>query len=170
MSESDMVIRPELDFDQIHERGEGYSTERAKATKKALRHLHTLETMAVNIYKFQITKSRSPLNTLLVAAMANEMTHLQDFQIALYEYNLHPSKLRAAYWLVGFSFGLGSRILGRRSILRTGIWVEKKAVRDYAHILAEVEWDEETRKVVAKNAADEDAHVARWTRTLAETR
>ena len=76
MAADDQVIRTELRFQDVRDRGEGYPASRLKAIKKAMRKLHALETMAVNIYKYEITSARSPLNIQLVAAMANEMTHL----------------------------------------------------------------------------------------------
>lgn len=162
MADSDLVIRPELRLRDIHERGVGYPVARLDAIKKAMQKLHTLETMAVNIYKYEITSERDALNTQLVAAMANEMTHLQDFQTKLYEYGLRPRKTRFAFWLVGFFLGAGSRLLGPRRILKTNIWAEKKAVLEYQHFLRDVEWDEETRPLVAKDGADEESHVERW--------
>jgi demethoxyubiquinone hydroxylase (CLK1/Coq7/Cat5 family) len=169
MNDDDQVIRPELRFQDVHDRGEGYSSARLKAIKQAMQKLHTLETMAVNIYKYEITSERNTLNIQLVAAMANEMTHLQDFQTKLYEYELRPRKTRFAFWLVGFALGTGSRLLGPRRILKTNIWAEKKAVLDYQRFLREVEWDEETRLFVAKDGADEEGHVERWTRLLGES-
>ena len=168
MTEGDQVIRPELRFEDVHERGKGYPPARLKAIKKATQKLHTLETMAVNIYKYEITSEPSALNTYLVAAMANEMTHLQDFQTKLYEYGFRPRKTRFAFWLVGFALGAGSRLLGPRRVLKTNIWAEKKAVLDYQHFLRDVEWDEETRPLVAKDGADEDGHVERWTQLLGQ--
>src|SRR5664279_2199498 len=126
MSEDEQIIRPELRFKEIRDRGVGYPAARLKAIKQAMQKLHTLETMAVNIYKYEITSKRSALNIQLVAAMANEMTHLQDFQTKLYEYKLRPRKTRFAFWLVGFALGTGSRLLGPRRILKTNIWAEKK--------------------------------------------
>ena len=168
MAADDQVIRTELRFQDVRDRGEGYTASRLKAIKKAMRKLHALETMAVNIYKYEITSARSPLNIQLVAAMANEMTHLQDFQTKLYEYDLRPSKSRFAFWLVGFSLGTGARLLGPRRILKTNIWAEKKAVLDYQRFLRDVEWDEETRPFVARDGADEESHVARWTELLSK--
>ncbi|NIN00370.1 MAG: hypothetical protein GTO24_20505, partial [candidate division Zixibacteria bacterium] len=66
--------------------------------------------------------------------MCNEMTHVQDFQIKLYEYGWRPSKLRWAFWIVGLVIGFGSRLLGRRAILKTSIWLEKKAVHHYGQL------------------------------------
>jgi len=161
------IIRPEMREDQFNLRGEGVSAERLAAIRKGLRTLHTLELMAQTIYKFQLTKERSRMNNVLIAAMCNEMGHYQDFQVKLYEYGFRPSVLRAAYWMVGFAFGFGSRLLGRRAMLRTGVWVESKAVHHYAELLDTIEWDDETRKVIEKDQADEDGHVRRWRGLLA---
>jgi demethoxyubiquinone hydroxylase (CLK1/Coq7/Cat5 family) len=169
VDDSDIIIRPEMRFDQVTQRGAGYPAVRLADIRKALQKLHALETMAVNIYKYEISKDRTPLDTYLTAAMANEMTHLQDFQTKLYEHNLRPSKLCFGFWLVGIVLGLGSRMMGPRRILKTGIWAEKKAVNDYAHFLRDVQWDEDTNPIVEKDAADEAAHVARWTRLLNES-
>ncbi len=143
-------------------RGQGMTSDRLKRIKKGLLTLHTLETMAVNIYKFQVRKKREELDLQLIVAMTNEMTHLQDFQAKLFEYGFRPSKIRVFYWLVGLIFGLFSKLSGERAILKTGVWVEKKAVAHYEKLLHEVDWDEETRKVVEKDQADEFGHIARW--------
>ncbi|MBU2559763.1 demethoxyubiquinone hydroxylase family protein [archaeon] len=118
--------------------------------------------MAVNIYKFQITKKESELNRHLIAAMANEMTHVQDFQVKLFEYGWKPSMLRWGYWVVGFVFGFFSRLFGKKAILKTGIWVETKAVHHYGELIRKVDWDEDTRRIIEKDQADEHGHVNRW--------
>ena len=160
------VIRPEMRADDFKMRGEGFAPRRLAAIKKGLRTLHTLELMAQTIYKFQLTRESSEINRQLVAAMCNEMGHYQDFQVKLYEYGFRPSLLRWAYWIVGFVFGFGSRIMGKKAVFRTGIWVESKAVHHYAQLLKTIEWDEETRKVIEKDQADEDGHIARWRNLL----
>ncbi|UCD51679.1 MAG: demethoxyubiquinone hydroxylase family protein [Phycisphaerales bacterium] len=156
------IIRPQMRSEDFAMRGEGFAPQRLTAIRKGLRTLHTLELMAQTIYKFQLTKEKNEVNRQLVAAMCNEMGHYQDFQVKLYEYGFRPSIFRAAYWAVGFVFGFGSRLLGRKAIFKTGIWVESKAVRHYAELLETVEWDEETRRVIEKDQADEDGHVQRW--------
>ncbi|NLV72817.1 MAG: hypothetical protein GXY46_09510 [Actinobacteria bacterium] len=122
--------------------------------------------MATNIYKCQITSKASDLNTQLTAAMCNEMTHMQDFQTKLYEHGFKPSKLRWAYWMVGYVFGLGSRMLGTRQMLKTGVWTETKAVHHYSQLLEDIEWDDDTRALIEKNQADEHGHIQRWDRLL----
>jgi demethoxyubiquinone hydroxylase (CLK1/Coq7/Cat5 family) len=161
------VIRPEMRVENVKVRGGDFLPGRKAAVHKGLRTLHTLEIMAVNTYKCQITSRPCALNTNLTAAMCNEMTHMQDFQTKLYEHGLKPSKLRWTYWLVGYVFGLGSRVFGSRCILKTGAWVERKAVHDYGKLLANIEWDEETRAVIEKDQADESGHIERWEYLLA---
>jgi ubiquinone biosynthesis monooxygenase Coq7 len=156
------VIRPEMRLADLKLRGQGMPSKKLKRIRRGLRTLHTLETMAVNIYKFQITKKESELNLQLTGAMSNEMTHLQDFQIKLFEYGFRPSKLRILFWIVGFVSGLLSRLAGKKAILKTGIWAEKKAVGHYGKLLREIDWDEETRKIIEKDQADEYSHIKRW--------
>lgn len=160
------IIRPQMRTEDIQMRGQGMSSVRLKSIGKALVTFHTLETMAVSIYQFQITRKSSEHNRQLVAAMCNEMTHLQDFQTALFEYGARPSPLRWAYWLVGFTIGFFSRLRGTRAILKTGIWVETKAVNHYAELLKTIDWDENLRKMIEKDQADEDDHIRRWQNLL----
>ena len=156
------IIRPQVRNEDIRLRGRGMSPDRLRKLKKGLRTLSTLELMASTIYRFQITTEESDLNRHLIAAMFNEMTHYQDFQAKLYEFGSKPSILGWAYWIVGFKIGFFSRLLGKKTILKTGIWVETKAVRHYAELLRSIEWDEETRRIVEKNQADEKGHIRQW--------
>ena len=160
------IIRPQMRSEDFQIRGRQMKPERLRAIKKGLLALNTLELMASTIYRFQITGEDSELNRQLVAAMCNEMTHYQDFQVKLYEFGLRPSIVRWAFWIVGFVFGFGSRILGRARILKTGIWVETKAVHHYAKLLETIDWDDETRRVIEKDQADEHGHVERWKKML----
>jgi demethoxyubiquinone hydroxylase (CLK1/Coq7/Cat5 family) len=166
MSYDVSIIRPEMHEDDVRMRVGAARGRDAAAIRNGLVTLHTLELMAVNIYKYQTTSAETEHNRLLVAAMCNEMTHLQDFQVKLFEHGWRPSRLRWAYWVVGWLFGTVSRLRGPGAILRMGIWVETKAVRHYARLLGTVPWDERTRHIIEKNRADEEGHVARWKNLL----
>jgi len=163
------MVRPPILHNQIVLRGHHLSPQSRSKVKNALRTLHSLEIMAVNTYRFQITQTDDALNRELIAAMCNEMTHVQDFTVKLYEYGLTPSLFRWAWWLVGFGIGFGSRLLGKKAILKTGIFVETKAVHHYAELLNAAEWDDPTRHVIEKDQADEDGHIQTWSRLLSET-
>jgi demethoxyubiquinone hydroxylase (CLK1/Coq7/Cat5 family) len=157
-----LTVRPMMLVGDFKFRAQGMPKKKLKDIKKGLHTLHTLETMAVNIYKYQISKKGTEHDLKLIVAMGNEMTHLQDFQVKLYEYGFHPSALRCLYWLVGFGIGLFSRFIGETAVFKTGIWAEEKAVRHYRNLLKEVEWDEETRRIIEKNQADEFGHILLW--------
>ena len=160
------IIRPQMRNEDVKLRGQEMSSSRLKAIRKGLLTLHTLELMAANIYKFQITNKPSELNRQLIAAMCNEMTHYQDFHVKLLEYGFKPGKLRWAYWIVGFVFGFGSRLLGTKAILKTGIWVETKAVQRYDELLNSIDWDEDSHRIIEKDQADEYGHINRWKKLL----
>lgn len=168
MDSDTSIIRPQVKLGDISIRGQNMPPETLREIKKGLVTFHTLELMAVNIYKFQLTGKKSELNVQLIAAICNEMTHYQDFQIKLYEYGWKPSKLRGAYWVVGFFFGYVSRMFGTSAMLKTGIWVESKAIDHYDKLLNEINWDDDTRKIIEKNQADEHGHKERWKKMLNE--
>lgn len=158
------IIRPEVIHDSVKvNRGEGMTKERLKKIHKALLTLHNLENMAANIYRFQICKCNSDeLNKELIAAMLNEMGHIEDFQVKLYEFGMKPSIMMYFWQAVGFVFGIYSRLQGEKGIRKMGIFVESKAVSHYDELLESVEWDEDTRKVIEKDQADEYGHIKRW--------
>jgi ubiquinone biosynthesis monooxygenase Coq7 len=156
------VLRPRVELNDIHQRGKDASPEKLKSVRKGLRTLHNLELMATTIYRFQITKEENERNRQLVAAMCNEASHYADFTVKLYEYGFKPFKLRWFWWFVGVFFGLGSRILGPKTILKTGIWVETQAVHHYGKLLETIEWEEETREVIEKDREDETIHIRHW--------
>ena len=156
------IVRPQMRIEDFQMRGQGMSSERLKGIKKGLLALHTLETMAANIYRFQITNKSCEHNRRLITAMCNEMTHIQDFQVKLFEYGCKPSKLRWVFWMVGFIVGFTSRLMGTKAILKAGIWVETKAVHHYGELLKTIDWEEGTRKIIEKFQADEYEHIKTW--------
>lgn len=158
------IIRPEIKREQIiFNRGEGMTKERLKSIKKALLTFHNLENMAANVYRFQISsKHTDALNRELITAMLNEMGHIEDFQVKLYEYGFKPSIMMYAYQIVGMLFGTASRLMGEKAIRALGVWVESKAVSHYDELLETIEWDEDTRKVIEKDQADEYGHIKTW--------
>ena len=161
------LIRPPLEPMDITFRHHLIDPANLSKAQSCLRKLHTFEIMAANIYKHQITSYSDPFNLVLIQAMANEMTHIQDFQIKLYEYGTKPSPIRWVFWLVGVIIGLSTRFLGRKTILKAGIWVEQKAVEDYQKIINSVPWDPETLKTIQRNLNDEVHHIQTFKENLA---
>lgn len=163
------LVRTDQHFSDFEFRGEGIPSDNLKSIRKGLFTLQNLEIMATTIYQFQISGSRDEVNRQLVAAMANEMTHIQDFKIKIYEYGWKPSKRKVFYWIVGFIIGFLSRLLGKKMILKTGIWVEQKAVHHYGELLSTIDWDEDTRKIIEKDQSDEVIHIEHWKELLGKS-
>lgn len=44
--------------------------------------------------------------------------------------------------------------------------VEKEAIKHYNKLLGTIDWDQDTRKVLEKNLADEKEHVKRWEKLI----
>ncbi|NLX07635.1 MAG: ferritin-like domain-containing protein [Phycisphaerae bacterium] len=160
------VIRPEVRIEQFKIRGHAMSRRKRRAIRRGLRRLCNLETLAVGVYRYQIHRRMCEHNRELIAAMCNEMTHLQDYMVKLFEYSGRPSWIRGLYGWAGAMVGFGSRLMGRTRSLRAGIWVEKGTIEDYRALLKSVEWDDETRAVIEKNLADEHGHIGRWKELL----
>lgn len=160
------IIRPEMRVGEVHERAEGMEPNRLRKIRKTLRFLHKLELMAIGIYRYQISSKRPELNKHLIPAMCNEMTHFQDFQVKLFEHGCAPSRLRWMQWMAGMIIGIVSSLCGTKTILKCNIWLENKAICAYTEFIEDIDWDDQTRKIVEKDRADEMAHANRWKELL----
>jgi ubiquinone biosynthesis monooxygenase Coq7 len=156
------LIRNEMKIEEIKMRAPGEDPGRLAEIRKGLRTLHTFEVMAVNIYRMQIRSKQDRLDCELIKAMGNEMTHVQDFQIKLYEYGSKASPIRWIMGLAGIFIGLASSLGGAKSIAKTGIWVEAKAVGHYQKLIKSVPWDKDTLAVIEKDLSDEYHHIDTW--------
>jgi ubiquinone biosynthesis monooxygenase Coq7 len=110
----------------------------------------------------QISKNSSDLNCKLIKAMGNEMTHVQDFQIKLFEYGSKPSPVRWIMGMAGIFIGLVSSLGGENSIVNAGIWVETRAVGHYKKLIKNIPWDEDALAMVEKDMSDEFHHIDIW--------
>jgi len=154
-------------FDKnIKIRGQELPSSKRKQIKKSLLDLHNLEIMAVNVYRFQISCRFPELKVSLIAAMKNEVGHVQDYLVKLYEYEFRPAWYRWAFWLLGAVIGFGSKISGKRTILKAGIWTESKAISHYKELLESASWDEETYQIIDQDCQDEIAHLNLWSGLL----
>ena len=153
----------------IQLRGTDCSKKERKQIRKGLHDLHNLEIMATNIYRCQISGQTPELNKNLIAAMKNEMGHIQDFLVKLFEYGFRPVWYRGIFWIAGCVIGWFSRFQGQKGVLKTGIWTESKAVRHYNELLKIAPWDEATSQVIEKDKQDEISHLKLWNNLLKKT-
>ena len=134
----------------------------------ALRTLIDREHLAVTVYKRQIGAFRKwpQIDRWLEEGAANEEWHRDGITARLREFGGRPSVLRFFFALAGGVIGLGSRVTGKRMLLKIDIGVERLAVKHYTTFLGRYSWDDETRVMLEKMRHDEEIHIQHWEQGL----
>lgn len=137
---------------------------------RAFRALVNLEIMAVRVYRGQRWRlGRSEVTAeALEKAIAVEEKHVRDLASRRQELGGSPSVLSPFYAVAGWLIGLVPSLLGQRAALKTSIWVEERAVKDYQRVLDRVPFDDESRALVQQNQEDEREHIRMWEECLAK--
>ncbi|MGQ9572751.1 MAG: demethoxyubiquinone hydroxylase family protein [Dehalococcoidia bacterium] len=141
-----------------------------RAVLNAFRAMINLEIMAVRIYRGQRWRlGRSELTAeSLAKAIAIEERHVRDLVARRQELGDGSSLLSPFYALAGWVIGFVPSLLGQRAALKTGIWVEERAVKDYQSLLDRVPFDDDSRALVKRNQEDEREHIRMWEEALAK--
>jgi demethoxyubiquinone hydroxylase (CLK1/Coq7/Cat5 family) len=136
----------------------------------ALRALVNLEIMAVRIYRGQRWRlGRSEITAKQLAdAIATEEKHERELAARRQELGGSPSMLSPFYAVAGWVIGFVPSLLGQRAALKTSIWVEERAVKDYQQMLDQVPFDDGSRALVQQNQEDEREHIRMWQESLAK--
>ena len=137
---------------------------------RAFRALVNLEIMAVRVYRGQRWRlGRSEVTAeALEKAIAVEEKHVRDLASRRQELGGSPSVLSPFYAVAGWPIGFVPSLLGQRAALKTSIWVEERAVKDYQQMLDRVPFDDESRALVQQNQDDEREHIRMWEECLAK--
>jgi bacterioferritin len=102
----------------------------------------------------------------LRAAAENEQQHTNNLQGRILELNGNPSRLGFLFQIVGSILGLVTRSLGRLFMLKTDIWIEKRAIKDYRSFLKSVGFDEKSVGLIDRIIIDEERHVDTWENSI----
>jgi len=126
--------------------------------------------MAVRVYRGQRWRlGRSEVTAeALEKAIAVEEKHVRDLASRRQELGGSPSVLSPFYAVAGWLIGFVPSLLGQRAALKTSIWVEERAVKDYQRVLDRVPFDDESRALVQQNQEDEREHIRMWEECLAK--
>jgi len=137
---------------------------------RAFRALVNLEIMAVRVYRGQRWRlGRSEVTAeALEKAIAVEEKHVRDLASRRQKLGGSPSVLSPFYAVAGWLLGFVPSLLGQRAALKTSIWVEERAVKDYQRVLDRVPFDDESRALVQQNQEDEREHIRMWEECLAK--
>jgi demethoxyubiquinone hydroxylase (CLK1/Coq7/Cat5 family) len=136
----------------------------------SLNTMYNIERAATAIYKAQAGAFRGDPNyyETFKAATANEQEHADGLKSRVAELKGKGSFIGWFFALGGMMIGIATRLLGKKRVMKTNIWVEKKAVKDYGAFLEKVNFDETSAALIRKNIGDEQRHVDNWTRILGE--
>ncbi|MFA5055633.1 MAG: demethoxyubiquinone hydroxylase family protein [Dehalococcoidia bacterium] len=136
----------------------------------SLNTMYNIERAATAIYKAQAGAFRSApaYYEILKEATANEQEHADGLKARVAELKGKGSFMGWFFALGGMMIGLTTRIMGKKRIMKTNIWVEQKAVKDYGAFLEKVNFDDKSAALIKKNIGDEQRHVNNWTRILGE--
>ena len=129
----------------------------------ALKQMHNIERFATEIYRVQRRIfTEQVLLDRLTAAMNNEQEHIDDLLERIVSNGGSQSWLGAAFEVVGKVFGFATTLFGKGFVFKADIMVEQKAVKDYGAFLDSIDFDDESRELIAKNLEDEKVHIERW--------
>jgi bacterioferritin len=136
----------------------------------SLNTMYNIERAATAIYKAQTGafSGDSAYYETFKAATANEQEHADGLKARVAELKGKGSFMGWFFALGGMMIGIATRIMGKKRVMKTNIWVEQKAVKDYGAFLERVNFDEKSAALIKKNIGDEQRHVDNWTRILGE--
>ena len=128
-----------------------------------LKFMYNMERFATQIYRTQ-RKAFTDADIVgkLVAAAENEQQHADDLHKRVLALGGTPSRLGFLFRLAGKLTGLLTRGLGKRSIPKADIWVERRAIRDYRSFLNRARFDDESVALIERIISDEKWHVDTW--------
>jgi len=133
----------------------------------SLKFMYNMERFATEIYQ---TQRRAFVKTEIAgklrAATENEQQHANNLQGRILELNGNPSRLGFLFQIAGSILGLVTRSLGRLFMLKTDIWIEKRAIKDYRSFLKSVGFDEKSVGLIERIIIDEERHVDTWENSI----
>ncbi len=129
----------------------------------SMKFMYNMERFATQIYKTQRGAfKQEEIIKRLVAAAENEQQHVDVLRDRILELNGTKSRLGFLFQTAGRILGLIVRIFGKVFILKTDIWIERRAVKDYGGYLDKVEFDKDTVTLLERVILDEQRHIETW--------
>ena len=133
----------------------------------SLKFMYNMERFATQIYRTQRGAFiEEDIVKKLRAAADNEQQHVNTLQERILELHGTPSYLGFIFQTAGKLLGLVARVLGKLFILKTDIWIEKRAIKDYRSFLNRVEFDEKSVALIERIIVDEQRHVDTWENSI----
>ena len=139
------------------------------AAIKALKMMYNMERLATALYKAQTRAfSEEEMLNRLAAAAANEQQHVDNLNSRIRGLGGSPSRVGFLFQTAGAIFGFLITFAGRVFVLKTDVWIEKRAIRDYGSYMQNIQFDEDTVELLQRIVADEERHVSTWQDSIAQ--
>jgi bacterioferritin len=133
----------------------------------SLKFMYNMERFATQIYKTQRGAfKQEEIIKRLVAAADNEQQHVDILQKRIIELHRNKSRIGFLFQTAGRILGLVVRIFGKVFVLKTDVWVEKRAVKDYRGYLDKIKFDRETIALIERIILDEQRHIETWENSI----
>ncbi|MFC1905099.1 ferritin-like domain-containing protein [Chloroflexota bacterium] len=129
----------------------------------SLKFMQNMERFATKVYKKQIRAfiGHEIADRLKVAAN-NEQEHVDILTKRIEELKGTQPKMGIFFHIAGAIFGIKTTLLGKVLLLKTDIWIEKRAVQDYGKFLQKIDFDEATITIINNIIQDEKRHIETW--------
>lgn len=129
----------------------------------SLKFMYNMERFATQIYRTQRGAfTAEEIIKRLEAAADNEQQHVDNLQERILDLHGTPSYIGFVFQIAGRILGLAARGLGKLFILKTDIWIEKRAIKDYRNFLNKIDFDEKSVALIERIIVDEQRHVDTW--------
>jgi bacterioferritin len=133
----------------------------------SLKFMYNMERFATQIYRTQRGAfTEKEIIERLGAAADNEQQHVDILQERILELQGTPSYFGFIFQTAGKILGTVARVPGKLFILKTDIWIEKRAIKDYRSYLNRINFDEESVALIERIIADEQRHVDIWQNSI----
>ena len=138
-----------------------------KKILSSLRLMQRMERFATQVYRNQTRAfGEHDIADKLKRASDNEKEHADTLRKRLYDLKGAPSKTGILFDIAGAILGVKTTLISKAFLLKTDIWIEKRAVRDYTNFLENVDFDDETRVLLRRIIEDENKHIDTWTSSI----
>ena len=130
---------------------------------RSLNWMYNMEKFATQAYRTQAPAfPEQEISRLLKEAVLNEQQHVDNLRSRILELKGAPSRLGPLFQIAGASFASVTRLLGKQAVMKTDVWIERRAVRDYGSFLQKVAFDDKSSGPIARIIEDEKRHVENW--------
>lgn len=133
----------------------------------SLSFMQRMERLATQVYRTQVRTFREhEIGDRFRAAAVNEQEHADTLRQRIEQLNGTPSKTGIFFQMAGTVLGFTIILLGKVRLLKTDIWIEQRAVKDYGNFLQKVDFDETSVALINKIVGDEKRHIETWEKSI----